>query len=63
VYNFVGAWVTRKHKEIFGDIEGDPTDRPELIQQLKQAVENDLKVDYLITGGCTINKFYSSCFF
>ncbi|KAK2589973.1 Phosphoserine transaminase [Conoideocrella luteorostrata] len=50
VYNFVGAWVARKHKEIFGDIQGDPTDHPELIQQLKQVVDNDLKVDYLVTG-------------
>ncbi|KAL7622867.1 Phosphoserine transaminase [Parahypoxylon ruwenzoriense] len=49
-YNFAGAWVTRKHKEIFGDIEGDPTDHPKLIQQLKQAVDNDLKIDYLVTG-------------
>ncbi|KAI1640207.1 phosphoserine aminotransferase [Biscogniauxia mediterranea] len=50
VYNFVGAWVARKHKEIFGGIQGDPTDHPELIQQLKQAVDNDLKIDYLVTG-------------
>ncbi|OAA35653.1 phosphoserine aminotransferase [Metarhizium rileyi] len=50
VYNFVGAWVTRKYKEIFGHFEGDPTDRPELIQQLKQAVDTDLKIDYLVTG-------------
>ncbi|KAI0595672.1 phosphoserine aminotransferase [Biscogniauxia sp. FL1348] len=50
VYNFVGAWVARKHKEIFGDIQGDPADHPELIQQLKQAVDSDLKIDYLLTG-------------
>ncbi|KAI1492074.1 phosphoserine aminotransferase [Biscogniauxia mediterranea] len=50
VYNFVGAWVARKQKEIFGGIQGDPTDHPELIQQLKQAVDNDLKIDYLVTG-------------
>jgi len=49
-YNFAGAWVARKHKEIFGDIQGDPTDHPELIRQLKQAVDNDLKIDYLVTG-------------
>lgn len=52
MYNFVGAWVARKHKEIFGDIQGDPADHPELIQQLKQVVDNDLKIDYLVTGGC-----------
>lgn len=59
VYNFVGAWVARKHKEVFGDIQGDPTDHPELIQQLKQAVDNDLKIDYLVTGGCMITKLLS----
>ncbi|KAJ8120833.1 hypothetical protein ONZ43_g2561 [Nemania bipapillata] len=50
VYNFVGAWVARKHKEVFGDTQGDPADHPELIQQLKQAVDNDLRIDYLVTG-------------
>ncbi|KAI3327386.1 phosphoserine aminotransferase [Xylariaceae sp. AK1471] len=49
-YNFVGAWVARKQKEIFGDMEGDLTD-PKLIQQLKDAVDKDLRIDYLITGG------------
>ncbi|KFA54413.1 hypothetical protein S40293_04351 [Stachybotrys chartarum IBT 40293] len=51
VYNFVGAWVARKHKEIFGDLGGDAADHPELMQQLKQTVDNDLKIDYLVTGG------------
>ncbi|KAI0410476.1 phosphoserine aminotransferase [Xylaria grammica] len=51
VYNFAGAWVARKYKEIFGDAQGDPTDHPELLNQLKQAVDNELKIDYLVTGG------------
>ncbi|KEY70499.1 hypothetical protein S7711_02670 [Stachybotrys chartarum IBT 7711] len=51
VYNFVSAWVARKHKEIFGDLGGDAADHPELMQQLKQTVDNDLKIDYLVTGG------------
>ncbi|KAK1755552.1 pyridoxal phosphate-dependent transferase [Echria macrotheca] len=51
VYNFVGAWVVRKYKEIFGDVQGDAADHPELLEKLKQAVENELKVDYLVTGG------------
>jgi len=49
-YNFVGAWVTRKQQEIFGKIEGDPTNSGS-IQQFKEAVDKDLKIDYLITGG------------
>jgi phosphoserine aminotransferase len=60
VYNFAGAWVAHKHKEIFGDIQGDPTDHPELLNQLKQAVDNDLKIDYLVTGSCMITTFYPS---
>ncbi|KAG6035073.1 hypothetical protein E4U41_006251 [Claviceps citrina] len=51
VYNFVGAWVARKHKDIFGNAQGHHTDHPELMQKLKQAVDNDLKLDYLVTGG------------
>lgn len=50
MYNFVGAWVARKQREIFGDINDEPTD-PEKIQQLRQAVSEQLKVDYLVTGG------------
>ncbi|RDL38120.1 Phosphoserine aminotransferase [Venustampulla echinocandica] len=49
-YNFVGAWVTRKQQEIFGEIKGDPNDS-KVIQRLKEAVDKDLKIDYLITGG------------
>ncbi|KAK3363692.1 phosphoserine aminotransferase [Lasiosphaeria hispida] len=49
-YNLVGAWVTRKQQEISGGIQGDPTD-PKATQQLKEAVDNNLKIDYLITGG------------
>lgn len=37
-YNFVGAWVARKHKEIGFD-------------GLNSAVKKDLKLDYIITGG------------
>ncbi|KAG8411272.1 Phosphoserine transaminase [Metarhizium acridum] len=49
-YNFVGAWVARKQKEIVGTIGGDPTD-PKLVQQLKETVDKHLKIDYLVTGG------------
>lgn len=37
VYNFVGAWVARKQKEIGSD-------------GLNQAVKKDLKLDYIVTG-------------
>lgn len=28
------------------------------MQQLKQAVDNDLKIDYLVTGGCMMTELY-----
>ncbi|KAF1963618.1 phosphoserine aminotransferase [Byssothecium circinans] len=41
-YNFVGAWVARKRKELGPDDSS--------VQELKLAVKN-LKIDYIITGG------------
>lgn len=41
-YNFVGAWVARKQKELG---QGDSS-----VEELKSAVKN-LKIDYIITGG------------
>jgi phosphoserine aminotransferase len=49
-YNFVGAWVTRKRQEIFGDVKDDLKDT-NAIQKFKEVVKNDLKIDYLVTGG------------
>ncbi|KAF5022942.1 hypothetical protein F66182_5008 [Fusarium sp. NRRL 66182] len=40
-YNFAGAWVARKHKELGSDDSS--------IQELKSAVQ-DLRMDYIITG-------------
>ncbi|KAI0409005.1 phosphoserine aminotransferase [Xylaria palmicola] len=41
-YNFVGAWVARKQKEIGSDESSVP--------ELKSALKN-LKLDYIVTGG------------
>ncbi|KID98440.1 phosphoserine aminotransferase, partial [Metarhizium majus ARSEF 297] len=49
-YNFVGAWVARKHKAMVDAAGGDAAD-PKLIQQLKDTVDKHLKMDYLVTGG------------
>lgn len=46
--------MARKYKEIYGDVGGAPADHPELLQKLKQAVDNELKLDYLVTGGCML---------
>ncbi|KAF7542646.1 hypothetical protein G7046_g10133 [Stylonectria norvegica] len=47
VYNLVGAWVARKQAEIAVADETDPA----RVQALKAAVEKDLKLDYVVTGG------------
>lgn len=49
-YNFVGAWVARKQKEIFGDAAQGNINDPELMQKLKTTVDQNLKIDYLVTG-------------
>lgn len=41
-YNFAGAWIARKHKELGSNDSS--------IQELKSAVQ-DLRMDYIITGG------------
>lgn len=41
-YNFAGAWVARKHKEL-GSGDGS-------VEQLRSAVK-DLRMDYIVTGG------------
>jgi phosphoserine aminotransferase len=41
-YNFAGAWIARKHKELGSDDSA--------IEELKSAAQ-DLKLDYIITGG------------
>lgn len=53
-YNFVGAWIARKKREIFGDVkrtDQEELNQPELMQQLRQKVDRELKLDYLVTGG------------
>lgn len=50
VYNFVGAWVLRKQKELFGATDGELTEL-ESVQKLRDAVQKELKLDYLMTGG------------
>lgn len=53
-YNLVGAWVTRKQAEAaakFNVTSGDVLDKPEVMQSLKETVDKELKLDYIITGG------------
>ncbi|KAM0246471.1 hypothetical protein ACHAQJ_010216 [Trichoderma viride] len=51
-YNLVGSWVANKRRQIFSQIkDNDDQGTPEELQQLQAAVENDLKLDYIVTGG------------
>ncbi|RFU72547.1 phosphoserine aminotransferase [Trichoderma arundinaceum] len=52
-YNLVGTWVTNKRREIFGQGSDDKEalSKPAELEKLKTAVDNDLKLDYIITGG------------
>jgi phosphoserine aminotransferase len=51
-YNLVGSWVANKRREIFSQIK-DNNDQgtPQELQQLQAVVDNDLKLDYIVTGG------------
>lgn len=53
-YNFVGAWIANKKREIFGEkksTDQEDLNQPDLMQKLKQKVDQELKLDYLVTGG------------
>ncbi|KAL7805541.1 phosphoserine aminotransferase [Trichoderma aethiopicum] len=49
-YNLVGAWVANRRRRIFGTPREEGDGKPAEMQQLHDAVENDLKMDYIITG-------------
>ena len=53
-YNLVGAWVARKRLQIFGELKKSDDEflnEPTLMQELRNAVGKELKIDYLVTGG------------
>ncbi|PTD05009.1 Phosphoserine aminotransferase [Fusarium culmorum] len=50
MYNLVGAWVTKKKAQIVANLK-TPEDDPRVEQELRNAVEKELKTDYIVTGG------------
>ncbi|RKL35450.1 hypothetical protein BFJ72_g8680 [Fusarium proliferatum] len=50
LYNLVGAWVTKKKAQIVANLKA-PEDDPRVEQELRNAVEKELKTDYIVTGG------------
>lgn len=56
----VGAWVTRKKNEILvllGAKSEEDADQDELVAKLKQAVDDELKLDYIITGSWSLKAY------
>ncbi|UKZ46241.1 hypothetical protein TrVGV298_000442 [Trichoderma virens] len=49
-YNLVGSWVANKREEIFAQPRHEDDGLPSQMQLLNDAVNNDLKLDYIITG-------------
>ncbi|UKZ72826.1 hypothetical protein TrVFT333_000463 [Trichoderma virens FT-333] len=49
-YNLVGSWVANKREEIFAQPRHEDDGLPAQMQLLNDAVNNDLKLDYIITG-------------
>ncbi|KAF5969275.1 tRNA modification GTPase TrmE [Fusarium bulbicola] len=50
LYNLVGAWVTKKKAQIVANLKA-PEDDPRVEQELRNAVEKELRTDYIVTGG------------
>ncbi|PFH58724.1 hypothetical protein XA68_13306 [Ophiocordyceps unilateralis] len=49
--NLVGSWIFRKHEELKIGEDAECLNQPARMQRLRAAVDNDLKLDYIVTGG------------
>lgn len=56
VYNMLGAWVQRKKQQILAELEISPDQYEEdlILPQLQKAVNEELKIDYLVTGSWSL---------
>ncbi|KAK5663124.1 hypothetical protein OQA88_6541 [Cercophora sp. LCS_1] len=55
VYNLVGAWVARQHAAL---LKASPeADEATILAALRQKVESDLKVDYIVTGSWSLKAY------
>jgi len=55
VYNLVGAWVARQHAAL---LEANPgADEATILDKLRQKVESDLKLDYIVTGSWSLKAY------
>lgn len=51
VYNLVSIWVEKKRAQIVAEV-GD--DKEEVLKRLRKAVDEELKLDYLVTGSWSL---------
>lgn len=58
VYNLVGAWVTRKQQAAAQQAGGDEAKVHEI---LRKQVDEELKVDYLVTGSWSLKAYQEAC--
>ncbi|PSS10526.1 hypothetical protein M430DRAFT_175474 [Amorphotheca resinae ATCC 22711] len=57
VYNLVGIWVERRRQKIIkelGTAEGADVPQDKVLERLRKAVEEELKIDYLVTGSWSL---------
>ncbi|OTA67400.1 phosphoserine aminotransferase-like protein [Hypoxylon sp. EC38] len=60
VYNLVGAWVTKKKAEILKQLGAQSeaeANQEELVSALRKAIDSELKLDYLVTGGWSLKAY------
>ena len=55
VYNLVGAWVARQYAALLQASPG--ADEATIVASLRQKVESDLKLDYIVTGGWSLKAY------
>ncbi|KAK4156487.1 hypothetical protein C8A00DRAFT_41061 [Chaetomidium leptoderma] len=55
VYNLVGAWVARQHAAIVQELAS--ADEAAVVAALRERVEKDLKLDYIVTGGWSLKAY------
>ncbi|TKX27691.1 phosphoserine aminotransferase [Elsinoe australis] len=53
VYHMVGIWVEHRRKEIVQEL-GQGASDDDVFKKLKDAVDNEMKIDYLVTGSWSL---------
>ena len=56
VYNLVGAWVARQHAAVLKEL-GEGAEEAAVVAALRQKVESELKLDYIVTGGWSLKAY------